>query len=176
MESTQALEGLLTDSLLSRNLPRIGDGRLAFVHNGNAIELTVEATTYRGHVITVLGHRRNFEFRTQPGGFNWDAIAASIVDKARRCAPLAADTSLSLLATELSSQTSSRRCDEHADVHVVWRQFERNPVASLPFNDGASRVLPEAQSDGPSGQPWTGTNTLPIELSRVLPIDDLRRP
>jgi hypothetical protein len=84
MEKRRELEALLTEQLLSRGLGRV-DGQLAFVHRGQAVTLNVDETIYRGYFITVLdrGHKV-VEFRAGIDTYDWNAIAALIVDLAER--------------------------------------------------------------------------------------------
>jgi len=86
MESRHALEKVLTDQMLARRLRR-ADGPVAFLHNGYVVTLHVGATIYRGHFIAILDDgRKVLEFRAGVRGFDWNAIAAGIVDVAERVA------------------------------------------------------------------------------------------
>lgn len=79
----QKLEALLAWQMQSRGLRRV-EGRMAFVHRGQVVELKVGATIYRGYFISVLdrGHKVR-EFRAGAPGFDWSAVAASIAEVAQ---------------------------------------------------------------------------------------------
>jgi len=86
MESRHALEQVLTDQMHARRLCR-ADGPVAFLHNGYVVTMHVGATIYRGHFIAILDNgRKVLEFRAGLRGFDWNAIAAGIVDAAGRIA------------------------------------------------------------------------------------------
>jgi hypothetical protein len=74
------LEALAIRSLTQRGLLRAA-GELAFVHNGQTVKLSIDASVYRGYFVTVHdGARPPRQFRAVAGGHDWNAIAAHIRD------------------------------------------------------------------------------------------------
>ncbi|HVO89345.1 MAG TPA: hypothetical protein VMV45_12445 [Casimicrobiaceae bacterium] len=77
---TQQLEALATRSLAARGLQR-APGDLAFSHKGQVVTMTIERSVYRGHFVTLHdGRRPPQQFRAVGGGYDWNAIAAAIVE------------------------------------------------------------------------------------------------
>lgn len=82
MQSTETLTQALREHLLHRGLRPL-HGKLAFVHKGQVVELHIDETLYRGRFVTVQdGGRTVREFRSHSGEYDWNAIAAAIVDVA----------------------------------------------------------------------------------------------
>jgi hypothetical protein len=79
-EEVHNLEILATRSLAQRGLARAPDA-LAFIHNGHRVEVTIDKSVYRGYFITVhAAQRPELQFRAVAGGYDWNAIAACIVE------------------------------------------------------------------------------------------------
>ncbi len=71
-------------ALAQRGLAR-APGPLAFVHKGQSIHVTIDASVYRGHFVTVHDSPRPpRQFRATVGGYDWNAIASHIVEIAER--------------------------------------------------------------------------------------------
>ena len=157
MESRQELEATLTDQLLARGLERVS-GQLAFVHDGQTVSLKADKTIYRGFFVTVLDRGQTVrEFRSSVGSFDWDAVAAIIVDVAEcrlepnvstgRIAKVdAADHSmpgeLLALGSGSSSKLSMEPCqDRSGRVRVRLQDLDLDPVAALRLCAAVTRAL-----------------------------------
>lgn len=159
MDRKQDLTQLLKEQLLYRGLKPLR-GRLAFVHKGCIVDLAVDESLYRGPYVSVLERGRPVrEFRTQGGDYDWDGIAAAVVDVAEgrsaqgrsglRGAPidgnhkLAADLRAMLgasadhLTIEPSPATPGR-------VRVKLKEVELDALAVVQLFAAVSRALPPA--------------------------------
>ena len=75
---------LAVHSLAQRGLAR-APGALAFVHRGQKVKVAIEASVYRGYFVTVYdGLRPTQQFRARAGAYDWNAIAAHIIEIAER--------------------------------------------------------------------------------------------
>ena len=83
-EETRNVEILAERALTQRGLTR-APGPLAFVYAGQQVQVTVDKSLYRGHFITVHdGHRPARQFRATAGGYDWNMIAAHIIEIAKQ--------------------------------------------------------------------------------------------
>ena len=115
---TEALniQDLLVRSLARHGLARGPGSAFGFVHDGQLVEVTIEKGAYRGHLITVHdGHQPPRQFRAIAGGYDWNLIAAYIMEVAKRrtASPASAAAHVRLkrqnreLADELSTITGA---------------------------------------------------------------------
>ena len=129
MEHAAELEGALVAQLASRGLRR-APGPLAFVHQGSVVRVSVRESLYRGLFVTV--HDTPYEmqqFRAHEGAYDWDAIAACIVEFVERrdprrsasAGPRVANGGLSMRA----SQASPGR------VRVNLPELELDPLSAM---------------------------------------------
>ena len=82
MQKTDALRAALREHLRERGL-RALHGKLAFVHNGRIVDVSVDESLYRGPFVTVLERGRVVrEFRAQGGDYDWNAIADAVIEVA----------------------------------------------------------------------------------------------
>jgi len=82
MQSKEQLKAQVKEHLLYLGLRPL-HGRLAFVHQGQVVELQIDESLYRGPYVVVLEHGRAVrEFRAQGGDYDWSAIAATIISVA----------------------------------------------------------------------------------------------
>ena len=82
MRSTETLTAELKEHLLYRGLRPL-HGQLAFAHKGRVVQLAVDQSLYRGPFVSVLEQGRPVrEFRAQSGQYDWDGIAAAVIDVA----------------------------------------------------------------------------------------------
>jgi hypothetical protein len=83
------LQILAVRSLAQRGLTR-APGAFAFVYKGQKVKVAIEASVYRGYFVTVYdGLRPTRQFRACYGAYDWNAIAAHIIEVAeRKIAPL----------------------------------------------------------------------------------------
>ena len=82
MQARERLTQHLKEHLRLRGLRPL-HGQLAFAYKGQVIELAVDESLYRGPFISVLERGRPVrEFRAQSGHYDWDAIAAAVIDVA----------------------------------------------------------------------------------------------
>jgi hypothetical protein len=80
VERHDELEATIVRNLQSRGLARVPD-RLAFVHDDDVVELAIELSVYTGPQVVVYdGRRKVRHFRARAGAYDWNAIAALIVD------------------------------------------------------------------------------------------------
>ena len=87
METSAQLEAALVAQLAARGLRR-APGPLAFVHRGNVVRVSIRESLYRGLFVTV--HDKPYgmqQFRAHDGAYDWDAIAACIVELVDRRLP-----------------------------------------------------------------------------------------
>ena len=159
MQSRETLQLTLKEHLLYRGLRPL-HGRLAFVHKGEIVELHIDESLYRGPFVTVLERGRVVrQFRAQGGNYDWDGIAATVIEVAegrktegrsgaRSGGGLDANQKLandlksmigpeSRLSIEPSSQTPGR-------VRVKLHEVELDPLAVLQLFAAVSRALPQA--------------------------------
>jgi len=84
MTSPRQLETLLDRQLRLRGLARV-PGTLAFAHRGDPVRVAIGESVYRGLIVTVHeGPNRARQFRAVDGTYDWDAIAACVVDAAEQ--------------------------------------------------------------------------------------------
>lgn len=163
MQSRETLQLTLKEHLLYRGLRPL-HGRLAFVHKGEIVELDIDESLYRGPFVTVLERGRVVrEFRAQGGNYDWDGIAAAVIEVAEGRGTegrsgarsgggldvnqkLANDLksmigpeSASRLSIEPSSQTPGR-------VRVKLHEVELDAVAVLQLFAAVSRALPQQEA------------------------------
>ena len=114
-DEIHSLEILAARSLAQRGLVR-APGALAFVHEGQTVKVTIEASVYRGYFVTVHdGPRPARQFRASASGYDWNAIAAHIIEIAERkiappgraCTPAQFKDQNRQLADELSTITGA---------------------------------------------------------------------
>ncbi len=159
MEPRRNWEEIATQNLASRGLSRV-PGKLAFVHKGQAVEVSVEQSVYRGFFVTVHDRgRAPVQFRERAGDFDWNAIAATIVAIAQSGLPNAAPTSNPAevqaqnrhLADELSTITgagpSSRLSIKPSAVapgrvRVKLDEIDLDPVSVIQLYAAVSKALP----------------------------------
>lgn len=161
MEAREQLITILTSHLLARGLRRV-PGRLAFMHQGQTVEIETDQTVYRGYFVCVLdGPRRSREFRSGAAGFDWDAIAAAVVKVATsRLAPhnpgvktsdlgalgaLGAKSGADLwaaLCANLSPKLSLEPSPINPGrVRVRVQDLDLDPATALQFSAAVSRAL-----------------------------------
>jgi hypothetical protein len=155
MESRKEVEGMLTGHMLARGLGRV-QGELAFVHKNQNVMLTVDETIYRGHFITVTERGRKMrEFRAGVGGFDWGAIAATIMEVAEgRLKPQDADAKAagaskqplaelwSMIGGGLSGHISMEPSQAAPGrVRVRLQELDLEPLAALRLYAAVSSVL-----------------------------------
>jgi hypothetical protein len=159
METQKNWEDIATRSLASRGLRRV-PGKLAFVHKGQAVEVAIEQSVYRGYFLTVHDRNRSpTQFRERGGDFDWNAIAAQIVAIAESRLPTEAqppnEATLQAqnrqLADELSTITgagpTSRLSIEPSAtapgrVRVRLDEVDLDPVSVIQLYAAVSRALP----------------------------------
>jgi hypothetical protein len=84
VDQANRLEFALVQQMRQRGLAR-APGPLAFVHRGVSVRASINESVYRGHYVTVHDTPfRGRQFRAHGGQFDWDAIAAHIVDLVER--------------------------------------------------------------------------------------------
>jgi hypothetical protein len=160
MEPHRNWEEIATASLASRGLTRV-PGKLAFVYKGQAVEITIEQSVYRGFFVSVRDRSRApVQFRERAGDFDWNAIAAAIVAIAQSRLPNQAPAAVSAaqvqaqnrhLADELSTITgagpSSRLSIEPSAVtpgrvRVKLDEIDLDPVSVIQLYAAVSKALP----------------------------------
>jgi len=138
---------MVVRNLTMRGLTRVPN-RLAFVHEREVVELAIEQSVYTGYFVVVLdAHRKPHHFRARAGAYDWNAIAACIIEVANRrpaaAKPVAAPTASSVrqqnerLARDLTSLISAGSGSSH-------------PVAIEPSSRAPGRVrvkLPDVDLD-----------------------------
>jgi hypothetical protein len=165
METESELQARVTRELASRGLARAPD-RLAFVHRGYAVTVTIDQSVYRGFYVTLHdGNRPPHQYRAHLGQYDWDEIAAHIKRIADGHLPKVAPKPLSLaeenqqLADELATITgagpSSRLSIKPSDrtpgrVKVKLEEVELDPVSVIQLYAAVSRSLPN--TDGKASQ------------------------
>jgi hypothetical protein len=157
MRDRETLERLVREQLLYRGLRPVR-GRLAFVHKGTVVELCVDHTLYRGTFVAVQERGRTVhEFRVHAGEYDWDAIAAGVIDVAEGAAAqgragtrrvdavnekLAADLRAMLGpgATHLTIEPSP---GAPGRVRVRLKEIELDALAVMQLFAAVSRALPQ---------------------------------
>jgi hypothetical protein len=148
----------LKEHLLYRGLRPL-HGQLAFAYKGQVVQLAVDESLYRGRFVAVLDHGRPVrEFRAQGGQYDWDAIAATIVEVAEgrvahgrsgnRANPI--DAANQKLANDLRSMLgpgSTQLSIEPSPatpgrVRVRLQEVELDPLAVLQLFAALARALP----------------------------------
>jgi hypothetical protein len=160
MQSRDTLQLTLKEHLLYRGLRPL-HGRLAFVHKGEIVELHIDESLYRGPFVTVMERGRAVrEFRSRDGNYDWDGIAATVIEVAegRKDEGRSGARSGSLdvnrkLANDLKSmigpESSSRLSIEPSAqtpgrVRVKLHEVELDPLAVLQLFAALSRALPQS--------------------------------
>ncbi len=159
MERHGNREEIAARNLGARGLARV-PGKLAFVYKGQAVELSIEQSVYRGYFVTVHDKARApVQFRERAGDFDWNAIAATIVAIAQSRLPGAAPAVNAAevqaqnrhLADELSTITgagpSSRLSIEPSAVtpgrvRVKLDEIDLDPVSVIQLYAAVSKALP----------------------------------
>ncbi len=159
MHPHQDWEGIATRNLASRGLARV-PGKLAFIHKGQAVEVSIERSVYRGLFLTVHDRARTpVQFRERAGDFDWNAIAATIVAIAQSRLPkeTTSDNAAAVqaqnrhLADELSTITgagpASRLSIEPSAVtpgrvRVKLDEIDLDPVSVIQLYAAVSKALP----------------------------------
>jgi len=158
MRSTQTLTAELKEHLLYRGLRPL-HGQLAFAYKGRIVQLAVDESLYRGPFVSVLAHGRPVrEFRAQAGQYDWDAIAAAVIDVAEgrathgrsgnRGNPI--DAANQKLANDLRSMlgpganpiTIEPSGTTPGRVRVKLQEVELDPLAVLQLFAALARALP----------------------------------
>ena len=131
-EAQDALEADLGRQMMKRGLAPVPDA-LAFVHRGQAVRLEIGESVYRGLIVTVYdtaAQRR--QFRAADGAFDWEAIAAAIVDIAdRRLADRAGVPRAPAPAPAARSPFSIRPAASPGRMRVNLSDMELDPVAAM---------------------------------------------
>ena len=159
MERKDDLQQSLKEQLLYRGLRPLR-GRLAFVHKGCIVELSVDESLYRGPYVSVLERGRPVrEFRLQGGAYDWDAIAGAVVDVAEgrtaqgrsgtRGAPIDANQKLaedlrSMLGANASHLSIEPSQATPGRVRVMLKEVELDALAVVQLFAAVSRALPPA--------------------------------
>jgi hypothetical protein len=160
MHSTEALKSHLKENLLYRGLRPLR-GQLAFAHKGKIVHLEVHESVYRGAFVTVLERGRPVrEFRIQNGDYDWNAIAAAVVDVAEgrsvtqgRSGARAGgiDAANEKLANDLRSMIGPGSCSHLSiepssatpgRVRVQLKEVELDPLAVLQLFAALARAVP----------------------------------
>jgi hypothetical protein len=156
MRSTETLTAELKEHLLYRGLRPL-HGQLAFAYKGHIVQLAVDQSLYRGPFVAVLEHGRPVrEFRAQSGQYDWDAIAAAVIDVAEgrsargrsRGNPI--DAANQKLANDLRSMLGPSANQISIEpsgttpgrVRVRLQEVELDPLAVLQLFAALSRALP----------------------------------
>lgn len=164
MDATTAdLEGYATRMLMQRGLTR-ASGELAFAHHGQLVQVSIDRSVYRGHVLSVHdGRRPPQQFRQKAGDFDWNAIAAAIVEIAeRRLTPSVpgptptqirdqnrqlADELVSITGAGETSRLSIRpSATTPGRVCVRLDEVDLDPASVIRLYDVVSRALPKDPS------------------------------
>jgi len=135
-------------------------GKLAFVHKGQIVELSVDESLYRGPFVAVLERGRAVrEFRAQAGDYDWNAIAEAVIDVAegrtatqgRSGARIAtegvnrklADDLKAMLGPGTSPLTIEPSTATPGRVRVKLSEIELDPLSVIQLFAALARALPE---------------------------------
>jgi len=160
MQSRESLAHELKEHLLYRGLRPL-HGQLAFAHKGRIVQLSVDESLYRGPFVSVLEQGRPVrEFRAHAGQYDWDAIAAAVIDVAEGRVThgrsgnrgAAMDVANQKLANDLRSMlgpgTSQLSIEPSpatpGRVRVKLQEIELDPLAVLQLFAALARALPGA--------------------------------
>jgi hypothetical protein len=158
MRNRDELERVIKEQLLYRGLRPVR-GKLAFAHKGAIVELCIDYTLYRGAFIAVQERGRTVrEFRAQAGDYDWDALAAAVVDVAEgraavgRAGTRGVDAANQKLAADLRAMlgpSASHLTIEpsHATpgrVRVRLKEVALDALAVVQLFAAVSRALPQA--------------------------------
>jgi hypothetical protein len=160
MKSRESLTHELKEHLLYRGLRPL-HGQLAFAHKGHIVKLAVDESLYRGAFVAVLENGRPVrEFRAHAGRYDWDAIAAAVIEVAEGRVPhgrsgnrgAGIDAANQKLANDLRSMLgpgTSRLSIEPSPatpgrVRVKLQEVELDPLAVLQLFAALARALPNA--------------------------------
>ena len=128
METSQ-LEATLVAQLAARGLRR-APGPLAFVHRGNVVRVSIKESLYRGLFVTV--HDKPYgmqQFRAHDGVYDWDAIAACIVEFVDRRLPVQAEAKPAAVTTgPLTIQSSPA---SPGQVRVKLSELDLDPLSAM---------------------------------------------
>ena len=160
MRSRDTLTAELKQHMLYRGLRPL-HGQLAFAYKGHIVHLAVDESLYRGPFVAVLEQGRPVrEFRAQFGQYDWDAIAAAVIDVAEgrgahgrsnnRGNPI--DAANQKLANDLRSMLGPGGSGISIEpsgttpgrVRVKLQEVELDPLAVLQLFAALSRALPSA--------------------------------
>ena len=153
------IRDLLARYLEQRGLARAPGNTFSFVHDGHAVEVTVEKGAYRGHFVAVHdGPEPARTFREiAGGGYDWNAIAAYIKEIAARRARVPASFAEHVrakrhnraLADELSTITGTGSSSVLSirpspagpgNVRVRLDETDLDPVSALQLNAVLARA------------------------------------
>ena len=160
MRSRDALTAELKEHMLYRGLRPLR-GQLAFAYKGHIVHLAVDESLYRGPFVAVLEQGRPVrEFRAQSGQYDWDAIAATVIDVAEgrgahgrsSARGNAIDAANQKLAADLRSMLGPGGSGISIEpsgttpgrVRVKLQEVELDPLAVLQLFAALSRALPAA--------------------------------
>ena len=158
MRSTEKLTTELKEHLLYRGLRPL-HGQLAFAYKGHIVQLAVDQSLYRGPFVSVLEHGRPVrEFRAHAGQYDWDGIAAAVIDVAEGRATRGrsgtrgnpVDAANQKLANDLRSMLGPGANPISIEpsgttpgrVRVRLQEVELDPLAVLQLFAALSRALP----------------------------------
>lgn len=159
MRNKEALEQAVKEQLRYRGLRPVR-GRLAFVHKGTIVELSVDHTLYRGAFVAVQERGRTVrEFRAQGGEYDWDAIAAAVIDVAEgrtavgRAGTRGADAANEKLAADLRAMLGPGAAHLTIEpspatpgrVRVRLKEIELDALAVVQLYAAVSRALTQPQ-------------------------------
>jgi len=168
VDKIHEIEALVVRNLTSRGLTRVPH-RLAFMHEREVVEVAIEQSVYSGYFVAVLdGHRKPHRFRARAGGYDWNAIAACVVETAQQRPgamaarvptpsvreqnePLARD-----LATLIRAGTGSQLAIEPSSkapgrVRVKLPEVDLDPISVMRLFDVVREALPSRQASASTG-------------------------
>jgi hypothetical protein len=164
MSACDELEAMIVRNLMLRGLPRVPN-RLAFIYAGEAVELTIEQSVYSGYFIVVRHSQQKLrQFRARAGAYDWNEIAAFIVETAERRRGVVRAASVreqnERLARDLASAigaglgvpASISPSREPGRVLVALPEVELDPVSVMRLFELVRNALPAAsrEPDAPS--------------------------
>lgn len=169
MDKCHELEAMVVRNLTMRGLTRVPN-RLAFMHEREVVELTIEQSVYTGYFVVVLdAHRKPRHFRARAGDHDWNAIAACVVETAegRPAAKGAKSSTTSVrqqnerlardLATFIRAGSGSSVAIEPSSqapgrVRVKLPEVDLDPITVMRLFEVVREALPE-RTDGASSEP-----------------------
>lgn len=129
METSAQLEAALVAQLAARGLRR-APGPLAFVHRGNPVRVSIRESLYRGLFVTV--HDKPYgmqQFRAHDGAYDWDAIAACIVEFVDRRLPVVTEPTPPAVTTGALTIQSSPASP--GQVRVKLSELDLDPLSAM---------------------------------------------